>query len=144
MYTVTIEPSHHLMRIRVEGFWAAEVMAAYVAELGRQTEALRKTGGCGRILVDMSDYPIQSRAIADGHARIIAHGQRTMNARTAIIMTSALSRLQAMRVAHLAGHELFDDETSAMRWLLSEDVDMAPLSLTRPAPFVSSAGLPVA
>ncbi|MDP1027092.1 hypothetical protein Q5H91_07700 [Sphingomonas sp. KR1UV-12] len=119
MYTVTIEPALHLLRIRVAGFWSAAVMKAYVAELVRQAEALGRTGGCRRILVNMSDYPIQAQAIADGHARIIAHGKTVMKAHTAVVMKSALSRLQAMRVADLAGHELFDDEVSARRWLMS-------------------------
>ncbi len=119
MFKVTIEPGHHLMRIRVDGFWTDKVMADYLAELHRQVEALRPSGGCRRILVDMSNYPIQAQAIAEGHARIIHHGKTAMNARTAVVMKSALSRLQAMRVATIAGHELFADEDSARRWLMA-------------------------
>lgn len=119
MYTVTIDPALHLMRIWVGGFWSAGVMTAYEAELRRQAQALGRSGGCQRILVDMSQYPIQAQNIADAHARIIARGKKMMRARTAVVMTSALSRLQALRVADLASEELFDDEVSARRWLLS-------------------------
>lgn len=119
MYQVTIEPQHRLMCIRVDGFWTAAVMGDYLAELRRNVDALAAHGGCARILVDMSEYPIQSQPIAQGHARIIQHGKTEMKARTAVVMTSALSRLQAIRVARLAGHELFDDEASARRWLLA-------------------------
>lgn len=120
MFTVAIEPENRLLRIAVHGFWSEKVMREYVAELGRQTEALGHHGGCRRILVDMSDYPVQSQAIAEGHARIIAYGRTEMKAVTAVVMTSALSRLQARRIANLAGRELFDDEASAREWLLAQ------------------------
>lgn len=95
-------------------------MPRYIAALGEQAEALVPYGGCRRILVDMSDYPIQSQAVAEGHVRIIAHGKNKMRAHTAVVMTSALSKLQAKRMANLAGHELFDDEASARAWLLAQ------------------------
>ncbi len=124
MYSVTIEPAHRLLRIRVDGFWSMEVMTAYVAELRQQSDALRNAGGCERILVDMSDYPIQSRAVADGHAQIIARAKAMTNTRTALVMKSALSRLQAMRVADLAGDQLFEDEASARAWLLAQPAEV--------------------
>ncbi len=119
MFKVTIEPENQLMRIEVSGFWPAEILPAYVEELRRQTDALKPSGGCRRILVDMSDYPIQSQAVAQAHARIIAHGKDEMRAATAVVMTSPLSKLQAKRMANLAGHELFDDEDGARAWLLA-------------------------
>lgn len=120
MYALTIEPARDLMRIKVAGFRSAAVMTAYIAEERRQVEALGRSGGCQRILVDMSQYPIQASEIAEAHAKIIARGKKVMKARTAVVMTSALSRMQAMRVTDLAAAELFDDELSARRWLLSK------------------------
>jgi hypothetical protein len=123
MFTVTIEPPHQLMRIEVQGFWQRDTMRAYLAELGRQVDALAAYGGCRRILVNMSDYPIQSAEIAQGHARIVAHGKTEMKAATAVVMKSALSKLQAKRMANLAGQELFDDEPAARRWILAQPVE---------------------
>ncbi len=119
MYTVTIEPEHHLMRIEVVGFWSVSIIPDYVAELTRQIGALESSGGCQRILVDMTNYPIQAQAIAKAHARIIDYGRNDLKASTAVVMTSALSKLQAKRMANLAGHELFDNEESAREWLLA-------------------------
>lgn len=111
-----------MMRIEVHGFWTLDTMRAYVAELGGKARALREAGGCHRILVDMSDYPIQSQAIAEAHASIINHGKTELGAVTAVVMKSALSKLQAKRMAKLAGHELFDDEPAAREWLLAQPV----------------------
>lgn len=123
MFTVTIEPAHQLMRIEVRGFWTPDTMRAYVGELGTKAGALGLSGGCRRILVDMSDYPIQAQAIAEAHVRIIGHGKTEMGAITAVVMTSALSKLQAKRMAKLAGHELFDDEPAAREWLLGQPIN---------------------
>lgn len=119
MYTVTVEPEHHLMRIEVVDFWPVSIIPHYVAELNRQIGALELSGGCQRILVDMTRYPIQSQAVAKAHAKIIAYGRNDLKALTAVVMTSALSKLQAKRMANLAGHELFEDEESARAWLLN-------------------------
>ena len=122
MFTVTIDPAYRLMRIEVHGFWTLDTMRAYVAELSGKARALEERGGRRRILVDMSDYPIQSQAIAEAHASIINHGKTEMGAVTAVVMKSALSKLQAKRMARLAGHELFDDEPAAREWLLAQPV----------------------
>ncbi|MFD1789028.1 hypothetical protein ACFSC3_15805 [Sphingomonas floccifaciens] len=120
MYSITVEPECQLMRIAVSGFWPSEILPGYIAELHRQTEGLKPFGGCRRILVDMSDYPIQSQEVAQAHARIIAYGKDALRAATAVVMTSPLSKLQAKRMANLAGHELFDEEAGARAWLLAQ------------------------
>lgn len=65
----------------------------------------------------MKRYSIQSQTVARAHAKIIGYGQNDLKASTAVGMTSALSKLQAQRMANLAGQELFDDEASARAWL---------------------------
>lgn len=123
MFIVTTEPAYQLMRIEVQGFWTRETMRAYVAELGKRTKTLDSCGGCRRILVNMSAYPIQAPDIAQGHVRIVLHGKTEMKAATAVVMTSALSKLQAKRMANLAGHELFNDESTARTWLIAQSID---------------------
>ncbi len=120
MFTVTIEPRHRMIHVTIVGFWSMDVLPAYVAELRRQTDALAAVGGCRRILVDMTDYPIQSQEVAEAHAQIIGYAKRKLGAPTAVIMPNALSKLQAKRMANLAGRELFDDAASARAWLLEQ------------------------
>lgn len=121
-YAVAIEPENRLMRVVVRGFWSVAMLPDYVAELLRQVAALKAGGGCDRVLVDMSDFPIQSRDIADAHCRYILHSRTETGASTAIITNGVFSRLQAKRMAHVAGHELFEEEASARSWLLSQPV----------------------
>ncbi|KQN26691.1 hypothetical protein ASE86_11550 [Sphingomonas sp. Leaf33] len=121
-YAVAIEPDHRLLHVAVRGFWSAAMLPGYIAELLRQIAVLDTGQGCDRVLVDMTDYPIQSREIAEAHCRFIVHGRTHVGAATAIVMRSVLSRLQAKRMANIAGHELFDDEPAARAWLMTQPV----------------------
>lgn len=120
MYEINTDPAQKLLMIKVRGFWTGNTMATYRSEVGQQASTLRQAGGCKRILVDMSNYPIQSRAIADGHAAALRFARETLGARAAIVMTSALSKLQATRVATSSGHRIFSDSVTAMSWLMSD------------------------
>ncbi|WP_294290417.1 hypothetical protein [uncultured Sphingomonas sp.] len=71
----------------------------------------------------MSDYPIQSQDIAGANSRIIRHGLTTIRAATKIVIVSVLSRVQAKRIANVAGNELFDDEAAACAWLEAQPVN---------------------
>jgi len=122
VYDVEIDPARKLLIIRLAGFWTPETMKAYQAEVRRKASALHRAGGCERILVDMSDYPIQSAEIAEGHASALRHAADTLCAKAAIVMTSALSKLQASRVATSTGHRFFTDETLAFAWLADGEI----------------------
>lgn len=120
MFTVLTDPNRNLLSIKVTGFWTEQTMADYFAHLRKQSSALRSAGGCSRILVDMTDYPIQSQVIADGHHAALKFAGETVGARAAVVMKSGLSRLQAARVTKSSGHRLFDDIASATEWLMSD------------------------
>lgn len=120
MFTVLTDPSRNLLSIKVTGFWTDQTMANYLTHLRSQSSTLRSTGGCSRILVDMTDYPIQSQAIADGHHAALKFAAETLGARAAVVMKSGLSRLQAARITKSSGHQLFDDIASASEWLMSD------------------------
>ncbi|RZL27908.1 MAG: hypothetical protein EOP64_06070 [Sphingomonas sp.] len=81
MYEISSDPARQLLIVRVSGFWTHEIMATYRAEVGQQASALRQAGGCKRILIDMSHYPIQSGDIADGHTAALRFARETLGAR---------------------------------------------------------------
>lgn len=120
MFRVSIDPSRNLLTIELKGFWTATIMAEYMLALRQQSSTLRAVGGCKPILVDMSSYPIQSFTIAEGHAAALRFAKETVGARAAIVMTSALSKLQASRVANSSGNEFFDNQNAALAWLMDD------------------------
>lgn len=114
MYTISVDPTGALMTVRMSGFWDEKTFRAYAAEVAGCTKRLLATGRFRSLLIDMSDFPIQSQAQAEMHGKLLRAGQERHGFRTAIVMRSALSRLQASRVARLTGSQLFDDVESAL------------------------------
>lgn len=120
MFEVTADHQSRMLRIVLRGFWSDADMARYNVEVGRTMAELRNTGGCRTILIDMVDFPIQTQAIAEAHAAKLRVVKQTTDIRVALIMPSALSRIQAARVASDTGHRTFASEGEAMAWLAGE------------------------
>ena len=120
MFEVVPDVAAHLLSIRVHGFWDGATMAAYQKVLGEAVAKLQRTGGCNYILVDMTGYPIQPKQIAEAHGAILRASRKMEGTRVALVMQSALSRLQANRLAADTGHEIFPTPEAAMAWLMAD------------------------
>jgi hypothetical protein len=120
MFEVTADPKRQLLRIVMRGFWDAETITAYSAAMRRTMGDLQRTAGCRRILIDMVDFAIQSKEVAAGHAAYLRAVRDRSEARVALVMQSALSRLQAARVASDTGHSTFATEAEALAWLMAD------------------------
>lgn len=118
MFEITADQDRQLLWIRMWGFWDAEMMSVYLQEVRRKLRHLQTSKGCRSILIDMTDYPIQSRDVAEGHAANLRVVRDRGEARVALVMQSALSKLQAARVAHDTGHATFPTEQDALAWLM--------------------------
>jgi len=123
MFDVTVDPALRLMRITMRGFWSAMTMAEYSSVVRRKMGMMLSGRGCRYILIDMIDFPIQSKEIAEGHAAFLRIVSERGGTRVALVMQSALSKLQAARVASDTGHATFDSEEAAIAWLLSDTQD---------------------
>jgi serine/threonine-protein kinase len=117
-----VAPDHHLrmLRIALRGFWDNATMADYMKVVREAIGGLQRVGGCRYILIDMTGYPIQSQEIAEGHAAALRIVTQAGDIRVALVMQSALSKLQASRVAADTGQRMFDTENAAQEWLLSD------------------------
>lgn len=119
MFEITIDLQLRLLRIVMRGFWDAAVMADYSTVVRHRMGDLLRTGGCRYILIDMVGFPIQSQEVAEGHAAFLRIVKNRGDTRVALVMQSALSKLQAARVASDTGHATFRTEEEAMAWLVS-------------------------
>lgn len=120
-FDVREEPGRRLLHVVLRGFWDGGVMDEYMEKVRAAIGKLRRTGGCRYVLIDMVDFPIQSKAIAEGHAENLRALKRVGDARVALVMQSALSRLQAARVASDTGQRCFGTEAEARAWLFSPE-----------------------
>lgn len=118
MYDISIDRARQLMIVKVSGFWKADTFKGYAAEAARAADQLRQAGGFKVLLIDMSEFPIQSKEVAEMHGRLLIAAQEQYRVKAAVVMKSALSRLQAGRVAKLTGSQLFDDADAALDVLM--------------------------
>ena len=118
MFDIAIDPARKLMTVKVAGFWDQRTFKSYAAEAAARSEELRRSGGFDYLLIDMSDFPIQAAAVAEMHGSLLRVAQDSYGVKAAVVMRSALSRLQAARVAKLTGNDLFDDANAALVSLL--------------------------
>ena len=118
MYRIEQDRARHLLRITLVGFWDEGTMAAYDRQVRQDMAAMKSQGGCQRVLIDMTDFAIQKRAIAEGHAANL-RAVKGAAMRVALVVPGALSKLQVARVASDTGHPVFDDEGDAMAWLMA-------------------------
>ncbi|MEG3089208.1 hypothetical protein [Sphingomonas sp. PB4P5] len=130
MFEVTIDGRRKLLHIVMQGFWNDDTMARYSEIVVQKSSELRRAEGCKRILINMSDFPIQSKKIAEGHAAFLRTVRDRGEARVALVMQSALSKLQAARVASDTGHSTFADEAEALAWLMEDEL---PVIINRPS-----------
>lgn len=120
MFDVVPDHDLRMLRLKLRGFWDDGTMVRYLNAIRGAMADLQRTGGCKSILIDMSDFPIQSKAVAEGHARQLHYVRDRGGIRVAFVMQSALSKLQAARVASDTGNSTFDTEQAALDWLLAD------------------------
>lgn len=121
MFDVKPDRHRHMLRIKLSGFWDGDVMRDYMCVLDSGMEELQRSGGCRSILIDMIDFAIQPKEIAEEDAANLRVVSRRGGTRVALVMQSALSKLQAARVASDTGHRTFSTEAEAVNWLLEGD-----------------------
>jgi hypothetical protein len=121
MFDVTPDFELRMLRITLRGFWTAETFASYMPVVRRARGELERSGGCRSILIDMVDFPIQAKEIAQAHAENLRLVRQTSDARVALVLQGALSKLQAARVASDTGYPAFRTKGEAMAWLLSKE-----------------------
>ena len=122
MFEVTPDRDLRMLRIALRGFWTRETMSDYLKVVRDGMASLQRSGGCKYILIDMTQLPIQSQEIAEAHAAQLRVVKQMGGIRVALIMQSALSKLQAARVAADTGQKTFDTEEAAQDGLLADGV----------------------
>ncbi|RYY41921.1 MAG: hypothetical protein EOP59_11190, partial [Sphingomonadales bacterium] len=67
-FVILPDRDRKLLRISLRGFWDDAVMADYMTAVRVGMRDLQQSGGCCGILIDMIDFAIQPKNIAEGHA----------------------------------------------------------------------------
>ena len=118
MYAIRYDRAETLLLLTLTGMWTLDVAARFQAEMIVAAAAATKAAGRLRILSDCRDFPVQSREVTDA----IADGPPSDPSRpshTAVVVGSALGRMQANRTISNDRVRIFTDLNDARAWLLS-------------------------
>lgn len=123
-YKIACEPGTGTIRISLSGFWSSEVADAFTAELYRAIDRNPRPNEMRRrltFLVNFTDCVVQSPAMVERFQRFtneFGAGAR----RVAIVVDSALLRMQTRRLAPFDHYRFFasEEEAAAEAWLRSD------------------------
>lgn len=117
MYNINVDTETDLIIIELEGFWTESDFEKFIVD---QHEALSKLEcriGKHRLLCDLSKLNVVAQDVA---ARISTdlNSQGPRDAEwIAIVVSSALLKLQMQRLLMRSNAKIFDDVASAKEWL---------------------------
>ena len=109
-----------VLRCISRGFTPMEEVEAFARKAVVLQDVARARHGRCLILVDASDTGVQTQEAA-GRLGELSATRREPGDRTAIVIGSALAKLQSQRTAAKDGTGYFSTETEALAWLLDRD-----------------------
>ena len=121
----TLAPSHEVSTVAhkrevhysATGLWTLEAIADLQKSLYGASKSFIEAGQKFRVLGDLTDFPVQPGPIAEQMQKIQEASAQLGVERMALVIPSALVRLQFRRVSAALVIEFFDDRESALAWL---------------------------
>ncbi len=119
-FTIELDPSRELVRIRLSGFFSVDDVGRFQAELLLAHRRL----GCGRkggplTINDISGLAIQSQDVVARWSAFLADPAHRSR-RLAFVVSSTLARMQLQRAIGGRDAMVFTDTDEAERWLFAE------------------------
>jgi hypothetical protein len=118
-FTVTLDDARGELHFVTSGLFDRKAMDAFLAEVGKAIGPLLKQKRKLRALGDLRGYVTQTREIGEQMARTLEQAEAVGIERTAIIINSAVLKMQYKRVSEGRNVQIFEDPDAALAWLRS-------------------------
>jgi hypothetical protein len=119
MYKITLNIENDLVELELEGFWTESDFQKFIAEQHTALNKLRCQIGKHLLLCDLTKLNVVAQDVAARVAtELNSQGPRDAEW-LAIVISSALLKLQMQRLLTRSNAQIFDDVTAARQWLLS-------------------------
>jgi SpoIIAA-like len=118
-FTVTRDDARGELHFVTSGLFDRKSMDAFLAEVGKAIGPLLKQKRKLRALGDLRGYVTQTREIGEQMARTLEQAEAVGIERTAIIINSAVLKMQYKRVSEGRNVQIFEDADTALAWLRS-------------------------
>ena len=117
-FSITVDPTIHLLSIRMGGFFSQADVGAFDADLRQKVPTLNCGANDHITLVDVTEMRIQLQDIVAMFAKIVSTPQNRSK-RLAFVTGSSLARMQTRRLTDRPDVEFFTDLDTARAWLFA-------------------------
>ena len=117
MYRIESDFAHRRLVMLLEGFWDPDLITRFAADLSTEASKIRSRCPDFSSLCDASQLQVQSANVIEGFNAIVDLGPKMTTGRSAIVVGSALLKLQAERVFKGTRARVFTDRHAAEDWL---------------------------
>ena len=120
-YAFDYDPARNRVTVRMRDFWTVETVREFAAASGAFAQETRAKRADYDILVDTTEFPVQSNEVADLLPSITLAGLALTSGRAASVVASHLNKLQADRTQAHPRFRAFLTLEEAEAWLASEE-----------------------
>lgn len=117
MFRVDYRPHANRIVIHVRDFWTTDMIPAFAAAVGAKVQAARAVRDDFDVLVESLAFPVQANDVADLLPSIMRGGMALTSGRSAVVVGSQLSKLQAERTLTHPRVRVFLSMAQAEAWL---------------------------
>ena len=121
-YSVSVDAERRELHFATSGLFDKSTMRAFNEEIARAVSPILAQKRRMRALGDLTGYVVQTREISSKMAETLAAAEAVGIERVAIIMTSALVRMQYQRISEGRNVKIFDNREDALAWLRADQV----------------------
>jgi hypothetical protein len=121
-YELQFDPMPGLLTIKLGGFWDDKSVQLFRAELRSTIQQITSGNLDFQTLCDCRGFVVQSQTVMNEIAQTMANGVETKLGRTAIVVDSALSKMQISRLVANPKIKLFENFDLASAWLGQAEV----------------------
>ncbi|WP_106638930.1 hypothetical protein [Allosphingosinicella vermicomposti] len=118
MYQIDFDEDKSLIRLKLAGFWDADIATRFSAEFLAKAAEVGRNGRIVSVLGDGRELPVQSAEVSEVFGKLMDDMSRAVGGRVAIITATTLNRLQAQRIFHGQKFQVFDEPVAAEAWAL--------------------------
>jgi hypothetical protein len=123
MYEISFDEQTRILMLKLSGFWDLAMVQRYMVDVTAEAERSERRFGAFSILTDNSDFPVQSFEVMNALIAFTKNAmERHRDQRVAITVSSALSKMQVMRVSDGPNVRIFNDRAAAIGWLTQSKV----------------------
>ena len=116
-YSFFYDEQRVLLTLKQRSYWSMETFVRYEQDYLAQHDRIRTRHRNYRVFADCVDYPVQSIEVGEAFAALFSKLMSENKGRYAIIVSSALNRIQAQRLIPQPNVKVFTEGKAAMDWL---------------------------